>query len=222
SSQAQNAVHAGVGLNVSYTAADSLNAVFDRFNAENDYDQPMPNIHVPMGIHATVGANLGGLLLDFSYTMRMAGARASDINAGGQEFTNQVRYSANTIDIGLGYFFVNTPTFRLAPGISMDLGRYRLRYRGGLSSNVAIQPWGSSVNELNMGLTGFVQIMIPFSEGIAPGLFIRPYYQLGVVQNDQGPINRVLRPQTAADEEFFILDNASNFGIKIGVVMFSN
>src|SRR3989338_8807368 len=75
---AQNRVHIGIGYNQSYAQLDSLNYILNRFNAENEWtdEHPMQEIHMPGGLTAHLGADFGGVLIDFQYTMRLAGSRA--------------------------------------------------------------------------------------------------------------------------------------------------
>ncbi len=218
---AQNRVHVGLGFNQSYTQVDSLNYVIDAFNKENSWTagKPMHPIHAPAGITAHLGGDLGGVLLDFQYTMRYASTQSRGELFPGSPETQQIqlRYNASTFDLGLGVFVVRKPRLRVALGQSIDFGTTRLSGRRGPTSQVQSQVYGKFVNELNFGTTSFLHFMIAFKEGVSPGIFIRPYFQYSLRQNDYGPLNRAIRPLTYQSDPLFILSRQTNVGLKVGV-----
>lgn len=220
---AQNRVHVGIGFNQSYAQLDSLNYVLNAFNAANPWTAPKPmhEIHAPAGITAHIGGDFGGFLIDFQYTMRLATTRAkgAPISGGTGSQITQVRYNASTMDLGVGVFVVRKPRFRLALGQSIDFGNLRLGSRQGISPQVQSQIYSRTVNELNFGTTSFLHFMISFQDGLSPGIFIRPYYQFSLRQNDYAPLNRVLRPVQSLSDPLFILGRQSNVGIKVGIFL---
>jgi hypothetical protein len=220
---AQNRVHFGIGFNQSYAQLDSLNYVLNAFNAANPWTaaKPMHEIHAPAGLTAHLGADFAGVLVDFQYTMRFASTRARGEVYPGSATTqvSQVHYNASTMDLGLGIFVLRKSRFRLALGQSADFGNLRLSGRQGIQPQVQSQIFGRYVNELNFGTTSFLHFMISFRDGVSPGIFIRPYYQLSLLKNDYAPLNRVLRPQASLSDPLFILGRQSNVGIKVGVFL---
>jgi hypothetical protein len=218
---AQNRVHIGVGYNQSYAKLDLLNKVFQDFNAENDWTatKPLHDIHLPGGLTAHLGGDLGGVLFDFHYTMRVAYNQARGPVAIGSPTENviQIRYNASTIDLGVGLFVVRRSRFRMALGQSIDFGNLRIGGRRGVTPQVETQIFGRFVNELNFGTSSFAHFMIAFGDGVGPGIFIRPYYQLSLRQNDYGPLNRAIRPQRSLSDPLFLLGRQSNVGLKVGV-----
>jgi hypothetical protein len=221
--QAQNRVHLGLGINQSYAQLDSLNYVLNAFNAENSWtaEKPLHEIHMPAGITGHIGGDFKGVLVDFHYTMRVAASRArGSLGSGSFESqVAQVRYNASSFDLGLGLFVVRKARFRAAFGQSLDFGSLRVSARRGVTPSVTTQPYGRYVNELNFGTTTFLHLMIAFGDGVSPGIFIRPYYQFSLRQNDYQPLNRVLRPQTSLQDTPFILGKQSNFGLKVGIYL---
>lgn len=218
---AQNRVHIGIGYNQSYTQVDSLNYIIKAFNAENPWTaaKPMHEIHAPAGITAHVGGDFAGILLDFQYTMRFAATHAKGELFSGSPETQQIqlRYNASTFDLGLGVFVVRKPRLRVALGQSIDFGNVRISGRRGQTSQVQSQVYGRYVNELNFGTTSFLHFMISFKEGLSPGIFIRPYFQYSLRQNDYGPLNRAIRPIEYLKDPLFILGRQTNIGLKVGV-----
>ncbi|MEY3442115.1 MAG: hypothetical protein RLZZ519_396 [Bacteroidota bacterium] len=218
----QNRVHIGVGFNQSYAPLDSLNYVLQSFNAENDWTdaKPMHSIHMPAGLTAHMGADFAGVLVDFHYTMRMASTRSKGPLSGSLPEPSQeiiVRYNASTMDLGIGVFFIRKPRFRMAIGQSIDFGNVRISGKRGPSESLPSQIFGRFVNELNLGTTSFLHTMIAFQDGVGPGIFIRPYFQFGLYQNDYGPLNRAIRPIEYLNDPLFILGRQTNAGLKVGV-----
>ena len=223
SGQSQNRIHVGIGYNQSFASLDSLNYVLNAFNQENAWtaDKPLHEIHAPAGITAHIGGDFDGILVDFHYTMRIASSRAK-----GQLSPNsfdsqvmQVRYNASTFDLGLGVFLVKKSRFRMALGQSIDFGNLRLSGRRGTTPQVTSQIYGRYVNELNFGTSSFLHFMVSLQDGVGPGIFIRPYYQFSLRQNDYGPLNRAIRPVESLSDPLFILGRQSNFGFKVGVFL---
>jgi hypothetical protein len=218
---AQNRVHIGIGFNQSYAQVDSLNYIINAFNAENSWTaaKPMHEIHAPAGLTAHLGGDFAGILLDFHYTMRFAATAAKGELFNGSPETQQIqlRYNASTYDLGLGVFVVRKPRLRVALGQSIDFGNLRISGRRGVSSQVQSQVYGRYVNELNFGTSSFLHFMISFKEGVSPGIFIRPYFQYSLRQNDYGPLNHAIRPIEYLKDPLFILGRQSNVGMKVGV-----
>jgi hypothetical protein len=219
---AQNRVHIGIGYNQSYAPLDSLNYVLQAFNAENDWTdaKPMHSIHMPAGLTAHMGADFEGVLVDFHYTMRMASTRAKGpLNTNGPEPTQEivVRYNASTVDLGIGAFFVRKPRFRMAFGQSIDFGNLRISGKRGPSETMSSQIFGRFVNELNFCTTTFVHAMVAFQDGVGAGIFVRPYFQFSLLENDYAPLNRAIRPVEYLNDPLFILGRQTNVGIKLGV-----
>ncbi len=217
----QNRVHIGAGLNQSYAKLDSLNYVLQAFNEENPWTdaKPLHSIHMPLGFTAHMGADFAGILIDFHYTMRLATTRAKGPLSSTPEPTQEaiIRYNASTMDLGIGVFFIRKPRLRIAIGQSIDFGNLRISGKRGPSSGLPSQIYGRYINELNLGTTSFLHTMISFQDGVGPGIFIRPYYQFGLYQNDYSPLNRALRPIEYLNDPLFILGRQSNLGIKLGV-----
>lgn len=219
----QNRIHVGIGYNQSFVALDSLNYVLNAFNKENAWtaNKPMHEIHAPGGITAHIGGDFNGILVDFHYTMRLGNTRAKS-EPSATSFNSQViqvRYNASTFDLGLGVFLVKKPRFRLALGQSIDFGNLRLSGRQGNTPQVTSQIYGRYVNELNFGTSSFLHFMISLQDNVGPGIFIRPYYQFSLRQNDYGPLNRAIRPTESLKDPLFILGRQSNFGLKVGVFL---
>lgn len=219
---AQNRVHIGIGYNQSYAQLDSLNYILNRFNAENSWadSHPMQEIHMPGGLTAHLGADFGGVLIDFQYTMRFAGSRAKGpVSPSAAEPTQQniVRYNASTVDLGLGVFVVRKPRLRMAIGQSIDFGNLRISGKRGQTDQLPSQISGRYVTELNFCTTTFLHTMISFQDGVGPGIFIRPYLQVALRQNDYAPLNRAIRPIEYLSDPLFILGRQTNAGLKVGV-----
>lgn len=218
---AQNRVHIGIGYNQSYAPLDSLNYVINAFNGENDWtdEHPMHSIHMPAGLTAHLGADFKGVLVDLSYTMRIATTRAIGPVAPGLEQTQEIviRYNASTVDLGVGVFLLRKPRFRMAFGQSLDFGNLRLSGKRGNSDQIDGQIFGRYVNELNFGTTSFLHFMVAFQDGVGPGIFIRPYGQISLRENDYQPLNRAIRPTTSLADPVFILGRQTNVGLKVGV-----
>lgn len=218
---AQNRVHVGVGYNQSYAQLDSLNYVLNAFNAENSWTatKPMHEIHLPAGLTAHLGADFAGVLIDFQYTMRLASTRGKGPLTPASEETQEilVRYNASTVDLGIGAFFIRKPRFRMAIGQSLDFGNVRISGKRGPSAQVQSQVYGRFVNELNFGTTSFLHCMVAFQDGVGPGIFIRPYCQISLRQNDYQPLNRAIRPVEYLSDPLFILGRQTNVGMKVGV-----
>lgn len=221
SGHGQNRVHIGLGYNQSYSTLDSLNYVIQAFNAENDWTDahPMHPIHMPGGLTAHLGADFAGVLVDLSYTMRIASTRAKGPVAPGLEQEQEIviRYNASTVDLGMGVFLLRKPKFRMALGQSLDFGNLRLSGKRGNSDVIDGQIFGRYVNELNFGTTSFLHFIIAFQDGVGPGIFIRPYGQISLRQNDYQPLNRAIRPVTSLSDPLFILGRQTNVGLKVGV-----
>jgi hypothetical protein len=218
---AQNRVHAGIGYNQSYTQLTALNNIFQAFNAENSWaaDKPLHSMHLPGGLTAHIGGDFAGVLLDFQYTMRFGNNSARGPIATGSPVQQvlQVHYNASTFDLGFGIFIIRQPQFRMALGQSIDFGTLRVAGRQGVTPQVQGQIFGKYVNELNFGTSSFAHFMIAFRDGVGPGIFIRPYYQISLRQNDYAPFNRAIRPRTALSDPQFILGRQSNVGLKVGI-----
>lgn len=218
---AQNRVYAGAGLNLSYAPYDSLNYVLRAFGDSPSWkgDDLRP-VHMPGGLTAHVGGDLRGILFDLQFTMRLAARRAREEVATSPPSDNlvQVRYNASSLDLGLGVFVVRKPRFRLALGQSLDFGSLRIKGRRGLSSSVQGQVFGQFVNELNLSTSTFAHCMFLLRDGNSPGIFVRPYFQLGFRENDLGPLNRFLRPTEALSDTYYILERQSNVGLKVGLM----
>lgn len=221
-SHAQNRVHIGIGYNQSFARLDSLNYVLQAFNEENFWtaSKPMHNIRMPAGITAHMGADFAGVLIDFHYTMRLATTKAKGPLSGNAPEPSQeiiIRYNASTMDLGVGVFFIRKPRFRMAIGQSIDFGNVRISGKRGPSESLPSQIFGRFVNELNLGTTSFLHTMIAFQDGVGPGIFIRPYFQFGLYQNDYGPLNRAIRPIEYLNDPLFILGRQTNAGLKVGL-----
>ncbi len=216
---AQNRVHIGIGYNQSYAQLDSLNYVLGAFNSENTWmEKPLSEIHFSGGIAAHVGADFGGVLLDVGYTMRNAYRKGKgDGSPGEGSQVIQLRYNASTVDIGLGYFALRKPRLRMALGGEMSFGNLNISGRRGNVGQLESQVYGRYINELNFGATAFMHWMIAFQDGVGPGIFIRPYFQFSLLQNDYVPLNRVLRPTEWLSDSQFILGKQSNVGMKVGM-----
>lgn len=216
---AQNRVYAGLGINAGYARLDTLNYVLLAFNGENTWlEKPLRAIHIPQGVNFHIGADLNGFLLDLGYTMRHAsrsGKGDGSIGEGSQVV--QLRYNASTFDLGLGAFFVRRPRLRMALGGSMDVGNLRVSARRGLRDEIVSQPYGRYLNELNAGASVFLHTIVAFGDGLGPGIFIRPFYQFGLIQNDFGPLNRALRPSGSVSESYYLLGRQTNYGLKLGL-----
>lgn len=214
---AQNRVHFGLGYNQSYASLDSMNYVFNAFNAENSWaTKPFHEIHAPGGVTAHLGADLAGILFDVGYTMRFASTKAKG-ESGNSTQIAQVRYNASTVDLGLGVFLLRKIRLRLATGGELNFGNLKMSGRRGNVGLVESQIYGRYINELNFGATAFMHWMLAFQDGIGPGIFIRPYYQFSLRQNDYAPLNKALRPQASLSDPLFILGKQSNIGLKIGL-----
>ncbi|MFN8396611.1 MAG: hypothetical protein U0176_18445 [Bacteroidia bacterium] len=218
---AQNRVHIGIEYNQSYAPLDSLNYVINAFNGENDWTDghPLHPIHMPAGLTAHLGADFKGVLVDLSYTMRFASSRAIGPVAPGLEQTQEIviRYNSSTVDLGVGVFLLRKPKFRMALGQSLDFGNLRLSGKRGNSDQIDGQIFGRYVNELNFGTTSFLHFMVAFQDGVGPGIFIRPYGQISLRQNDYQPLNRAIRPTTSLADPLFILGRQTNVGMKVGI-----
>jgi hypothetical protein len=217
---AQNRVHLGIGYNQSYARLDSLNYILNAFNTENPWtvDKPMHEIHAPVGVTAHIGADFAGVLVDFHYTMRAAGTSARSDSASNPQAI-QVRYNASTLDLGVGWFAIKRPRFRLAIGQTIDFGNLRVSARRSTNPPQPSQLFGRYINELNFGTSSFLHMMISFQDGVGPGIFIRPYFQIGLRKNDYGPLNRAIRPTESLSDPLFLLGRQSNIGLKIGVFL---
>lgn len=217
--QAQNKVYAAIGLNASYAQPDSLNYILDQFNLDNPTaEKAMPLVRLPLGLDAHLGGNLNGVLLDINFAMRVwAGTARGAMQSNGGQTITKMRYNSSTVDIGLGYFVVNRELSQWAVGASLDFGQLRVQVRRGSAAQIATQPWGRTVNELNLAASIFVQGMIELSRAPKMGLYLRPYYQFGFVRNDFGPANLFLRPRGSLSDPFLILQRPSNAGLKIGL-----
>ena len=220
---AQNRVHLGLGFNQSYARLDSLNYVLNAFNAENSWtsEKALHEIHMPAGLTAHIGGDFKGVLVDFHYTMRIASSKAKGALGGGsfESQIAQVRYNASSFDLGLGIFAIRKARFRMAIGQSLDFGSVRIGGRRGITPQVTSQIYGRYINELNFATTSFLHFMIAFGDGVSPGIFIRPYFQLSLRKNDYQPLNHAFRPQASLLDSQFILGKQTNFGIKIGVYL---
>lgn len=218
--RAQNRVHVGLGFSQSYAQLDSLNYVLNAFNSENAWTEakPMHEIHMPAGLTGQLGGDFGGVLVDFSYTMRVASSRAKGILNPTTEETQEsvVRYNASTVNLGIGAFLVRKSRFRMAFGQSLDFGNVRISGKRGPSIQLQSQIYARYVNELNFGTTSFLHFMIAFQDDMGPGIFIRPFFQVSLRQNDYGPLNRALRPVTYLQDPLFILGRQTNVGLQIG------
>lgn len=216
---AQNRVHADIGYNQSYARLDSLNYILGAFNSENSWlEKPLSEIHFSGGIAAHVGADFNGVLLDVGYTMRNAYRKAKgDGSPGEGSQIVQLRYNASTVDFGLGIFAIRKNRLRMALGGEMSFGNLRISGRRGAVGQLESQIFARYVNELNFGASAFMHWMISFQAGMGPGIFIRPYYQFGLFQNDYVPLNRVLRPTEWLSDPQFILGKQSNIGLKVGL-----
>ncbi|HHG84461.1 MAG TPA: hypothetical protein ENJ82_06915 [Bacteroidetes bacterium] len=146
-----------------------------------------------------------------------SGTARGPVNSNGDQSITKMRYNANTIDIGLGYFFVNKEMTQWALGASLDFGQMRIKMRRGTASQVAGQVWSRTVSDLNLGASIFVQGMVIVSRAPQIGIYFRPYYQFGFFENDLGPANRYLRPQIRTAKPYFIYQRPSNIGLKVGI-----
>jgi hypothetical protein len=217
----QNRVHFGIGLNQSFAKLDSLNYILNSFNAENEWTQekPLHEIHMPAGITAHIGAEFKRVLVDLQYTMRVAASRSRGpvAPASTESQVMQLRYNASTIDLGLGYFLVRQSRFRMAIGQSLDFGNLKISGRRGVTPQIQGQIYSRYVNELNFASSTFLHFMLPFRDGVSPGIFFRPYYQFSIRLNDYGPLNRAIRPVESLKDPLFLLGGQNNFGLKVGV-----
>ncbi|MFM2375348.1 MAG: hypothetical protein RLZZ165_445 [Bacteroidota bacterium] len=220
---AQNRVHMGIGYNHSYARLDSLNYILNAFNAENPWtaSRKMSEIHMPVGVTAHVGCDLDGVLLEFQFTMRIAQSRAvGELSPNSIETQEAiVRYNASTADLGIGVFLLRRESFRIALGQSLDFGNVLIEGKRGPSTLIRGQIFGRYVNELNFGTTSFLHFMIAFRDGVGPGIFIRPYFQACLRQNDYQPLNSAFRPVESLKDSQFILGSQSNIGLKLGVFL---
>lgn len=219
--QAQTIAYAGVGLNQSYSALDSLNWVIGRFNENNTWqNEPLGEFHLPNGFAISAGAAFGRLLIDIGYTGRSQGRRSEgSVAQGAQPQERRIIYSSNTIDVGVGVKIAGGDRGMVAIGTSLDFGNTRVRTKSGTSDQVASQPWARVMNELNLGSRIFAQVLIPFGSDVGPGLLIRPYYQFAWVQNDFQPVNQFINPTTYLQDPQFILGRVSNVGLTVALVI---
>lgn len=216
-------VYAGLGINASYTQLDSLNWIIDQYNErQSNIVKPLGNIHTPLGINGQLGMFFGNFLIDLSYTGRMQGTRSRENEqADGSYYVRQLRYRANTFDVGFGARVMGNENFMFSLGTSLDFGAVRVFTRFSRSDQVGSIPLNAPVmNELTLGSTLFAQGMVNIGLNNPLYLYFRPYFQWSWNKNDFQPVNRVINNQTYLDDPLFILAYPYNVGLKIGIAFY--
>ena len=217
-------VYAGIAFNGGYMPVDSLNWIIDQYNMrQGDVVKPLGNINAPMGVSGQLGIVANRLVIDLGSTTRMAGTRSRENEfADGTYFVRQLRFRANTFDVGAGGMMIEKPNGNLIMGASLDFGAVRVFTRYARNDQVNSIPLTSPVvNELTLGTTVYLQGMINIGLNNPLYLYIRPYFQYAWNRNDFQPVNRNINFQTYLDDPQFILSFPHNVGFKIGIAFYS-
>ncbi len=216
-------VYGGLGLNVSYAPLDSLNWIIDQYNdRQSNVVKPLGNIHTPLGINGQLGVFFGNFLIDLSYTGRMQGVRSRENEqADGSYSVRQLRYRANTFDVGFGSRIAGNENFVFSLGTSVDFGAVKVFTRFSRNDQIGTIPLNAPVmNELTLGSTVFAQGMVNIGLNNPFHLYFRPYFQWAWNKNDFQPVNRVVNNRTFLDDPIFILSYPYNVGLKIGIAFY--
>lgn len=216
-------VYGGLGFNQSLVWVDSLNFVIDRYNATHDTDRELMPINAPRGLAVQLGILGNRFMLDLGFTGRGQTRRSREAaQQDGTYNVRELRYRANTFDVGFGLRLNQSDNWMLMAGASLDFGSVRILTRYGRNDSYRNTPInGAIVNELTLANTVFLQAAFPLAQDFPIHLFIRPYFQYDWYQNDFGPVNRALNFQTYLDDPQFILSASPNLGLKVGVVLIS-
>lgn len=222
-SQTKLKVYAGLGLNTSYMPLDSLNWIIDQYNERQpNIEKSLGNIHTPLGINGQLGVVFNRLIIDLSYTGRMLGVKSRENEqANGTYFVRQLRFRANTFDIGFGVRLAESENAMFSMGASVDFGAVKVFTRYARNDQVGTIPINSPVmNELTLGNTVYAQGLINIGLNNPLYLYFRPYFQWAWNKNDFQPVNRTLNNQTYLDDPQFILGLPYNVGLKIGIAFY--
>jgi hypothetical protein len=214
-----NRVFATLGFNQSFADLKALNGVIRAYNEDNPWQSgQLKEIHRPGGICGSVGADFQRLLLQIGYTMRIQVVSGNGpLNQFADPYEQRVRYNASTVDLGLGYFFVRKQRLKLGIGGSLDLGSLKISGKRGQYPDTRGIIYQQYSKELYIATSGYLHAMFALRPGLSPGIFLQPYYQLSLYQNDYGGLNRGLRPMKYLGDPINILGNGSNFGFKVGL-----
>ena len=217
-------VYAGLGFNAGYMSVDSLNWIIDQYNErQSNVERPLKNVQTPLGVSGQLGLVFGKFIIDLGYTTRMTGSRSREnVNATtGTYLTRQLRFRANTFDIGAGAVLAENDNTMFSLGGSMDFGAVKIFTRYSTNDQVGTIPLNAPVmNELTLGTTIYFQGMVNIGLNNPLYLYFRPFYSYAWNKNDFQPVNRAVNFQTHLDDPQFILANPHNVGLKIGIAFY--
>ncbi len=219
---AQVKVYAGLGFNQSFTQIDSLDFIFDNYNSRNGLENGLKPVSSPRGVAVQTGLVFGRFVLDLGYTGRSQVRKSEETVLGnGTTQVREIRFRANTFDIGAAGKLNQSEDWLLSLGASIDFGAVRVFSRYGNSADYRQIPLRSPVmNEVTVGSTIFMHASFPVSPDLPLHIFIRPYFQYDLYANEYNPVNRSINFQTYLNDPPFLVSRSSNFGIKVGVMFY--